>query len=508
MKKVRNFLGMALLLVWGITSCQQEGLVEDDKVILVVNLGSPEVIVKSRAEADNDLVDGNCFYRVTMLIVDESKKLVAMKDWTDIQTTLPYNVSTTIRELEPNTTYQMIVIANYSAYGLWGGLTNFPNISNLTIGSNISTTIAALNSYVLPTAGDDYVVGKNPQPLTLVQEFTTPAEGKLEVGGELIRTYARLRIEVSNRSENYSLSVNSLKFGSTTSKFGYKTEPLMMVSDNQIPASDGNLNEASSDAITPFIAMEVPALHDEAGNMKVAFDGYLYECKNTAGFEYTLNVGYPIQNTTTKTVYQKGYGTTTPSSGLYMIGYGDNHYYLTANNNGVGVIQNTKSQLDPNQDKPVIWEVTKGNYNYKIKRYDENSYLSVSSNTVVLSSSGTALTIADGKIRTYYTSYNNYYYMNINGNGISTTSRQNAATTFTFYPLEQTTIDVTGGGTATKEFTIPLETIVDGVAEQTHIIRRNDFIDVLVTVSYNENTGKIDFHVEDWSKKEGNVEFN
>ena len=111
------------------------------------------------------------------------------------------------------------------------------------------------------------------------------------------------------------------------------------------------------------------------------------------------------------------------------------------------------------------------------------------------------LTLSDGKI-----SKNNYYLKISDSNKVETQRRQN--TVFTFYPLETRTVEEKGEGGMFKDFTIPLQTIVDGVAEQTHIIRRNDFIDVLVTVSYNENTGKIDFHVEDWSKKEGNVEFN
>ena len=512
MKKVRNFLGMVLLLIWGITSCQQEGLGETDKVSLVVNLGSPKVIVNSRATGDDDLVDGNRFYRVTLLIVDANQRLVAMKDWTDIQTTLPTSVTTTFKNLQPSTTYRMIVVANYSAYGSWNGLSDFPGLSNLTVGSDISTTLTALNNYVLPSAGADYVVAKNPQPLSLVQEFTTPAGGGLELSGELMRTYARLRIEISNRSENYSLSVNSLKFGSNTSKFGYQTEPLMMVGDNQIPVSDGKLNEASSDAITPFVALEVPALHDEAGNMKVAFDGYLYECKNTAGFEYSINVAYPISSTTTKTVYQKGTGTTQPyQTGYYMIGYGNNNYYLTANGDAVigTQVANNITQLDETQYGQVIWyiEKTSTGYYYTFKSILNNKFVELYASGLRLSSNASSWGFDYNKPWAYYNNGRNYAYLYANNSKVSS-SNYNNATEFTFYPLTPQTAQGTTSGYTDKNFNIPLQTIVDGVAEQTHIIRRNDFIDVLVTVSYNENTGKIDFHVEDWSKKEGNVEFN
>lgn len=501
------------LLLCSISSCQNDDMYSEvEEVSLVVDLGAPKVSVSTRAESDNDVVDGNCLYRVTLLIIDSNNKLVAKKDWNDIQSALPTNVSETFKGLLPSTTYKMIAVANYSAYGAWSGLSDFPNVSTLTIGSNISTTLTALNNYVLPSAGTDYIVAKNPQPLTLVQEFTTPAGGKFEVKGELVRTYARLRIEIANRSEKYPLSVNSLKFGSNTSKFGYQTEPLMMVGDNQIPASVGNLSEASSDAITPFAALEVPALHDEAGNMKVAFDGYLYECKNTAGFEYSLNVGYPIALTTTKTVYQKGTGTTQPyQTGYYMIGYGNNNYYLTANGDAVigTQVANNITQLDETQYGQVIWyiEKTSTGYYYTFKSILNNKFVELYASGLRLSSNASSWGFDYNKPWAYYNNGRNYAYLYANNSKVSS-SNYNNATEFTFYPLTPQTAQGTTSGYTDKNFNIPLQTIVDGVAEQTHIIRRNDFIDVLVTVSYNENTGKIDFHVEDWSKKEGNVEFN
>lgn len=499
------------LLLCSISSCQNDDMYSEvEEVSLVVDLGAPKVSVSTRAESDNDVVDGNCLYRVTLLIIDSNNKLVAKKDWNDIQSALPTNVSETFKGLLPSTTYKMIAVANYSAYGAWSGLSDFPNISTLTIGSNISTTLTALNNYVLPSAGTDYIVAKNPQPLTLVQEFTTPAGGKFEVKGELVRTYARLRIEIANRSEKYPLSVNSLKFGSNTSKFGYQTEPLMMVGDNQIPASVGNLSEASSDAITPFAALEVPALHDEAGNMKVAFDGYLYECKNTAGFEYSLNVGYPIASTTTKTVYQKGTGIAQPNqTGYYMIGYGDNNYYLTANGDALTGTQvaNNITQLDETQYGQVIWYIEIANGKYSFKSILNDKYLALNASGPILNSNVLWWTPYSKRIYAYY-SGNSYYYLAANNGNIKGVTTYNSATEFKFYPLTQKTEQGATSGSTDKNFNIPLQTIVDGVAEQTHIIRRNDFIDVLVTVSYNENTGKIDFHVEDWSKKEGNVEFN
>ena len=497
-------------LLWMVSCKNEDPSASDNGITLSVHLGAESLQVDSRATAA-DLIDGSCLNRVTMLIVDGSNKLVAIQDWNDIATTLPTQVSTTIRGLEPNTAYRMIAVANY------GDLTNFPNL-NLTVGNTITTIINQLNNYKLPETGNDYLVAQQTQPLSLVKEFTTPARGELNLQGELLRTYARIRIEIANRSESKVLSVNNLKFGTSTSKFGYGTTPLLPVADAHIPAANGNMNESSTDALTPYAPVDIPTLNDEAGNSKVVFDGYLYECKNTAGFEYSLNVGYSTGSgggATSGPVYEKGTGTTNPGIGLYMIGNGNN--YLTANSNGVGITSTTKSELDPEQDKPVIWQVTNHGYYGFIKPYDEESlYMAVSHNGFWLASSldySSYLVLTDGMIKGLYTSYNGssykYYYVGLSGTNLSSTSDVDQATTFTYYPL---TLEESSGGTTetvtAKSFTIPLETLVDGVPQSTYIIRRNDCINVLVTVSYNENYNRIDFEVKNWVEKNENVEFN
>ena len=52
---------------------------------------------------------------------------------------------------------------------------------------------------------------------------------------------------------------------------------------------------------------------------------------------------------------------------------------------------------------------------------------------------------------------------------------------------------------------------IDPVTQQsssTKAIKRNDYINVLVTVSYNPVAGQFDFWVQDWNTGGGNVEFN
>ena len=47
------------------------------------------------------------------------------------------------------------------------------------------------------------------------------------------------------------------------------------------------------------------------------------------------------------------------------------------------------------------------------------------------------------------------------------------------------------------------------VVSDVHTIARNDFINIVVTVSYNENSGEFKFEVKDWNGPvNGEIEYN
>ena len=47
------------------------------------------------------------------------------------------------------------------------------------------------------------------------------------------------------------------------------------------------------------------------------------------------------------------------------------------------------------------------------------------------------------------------------------------------------------------------------VVSDVHTIARNDFINIVVTVSYNENSGEFMFEVKDWNGPvNGEIEYN
>ena len=46
------------------------------------------------------------------------------------------------------------------------------------------------------------------------------------------------------------------------------------------------------------------------------------------------------------------------------------------------------------------------------------------------------------------------------------------------------------------------------VSKPVSAIRRNDFINICITASYNKDDGEIYFSVKDWNKIDGQIEFN
>ena len=81
---------------------------------------------------------------------------------------------------------------------------------------------------------------------------------------------------------------------------------------------------------------------------------------------------------------------------------------------------------------------------------------------------------------------------------------------FQFYKVNKTAISTGGNGSISYNTPITLTTI-DPITQQpspTTIIKRNDFISVLVTVSYNPVAGNLEFEVTNWSTGGGDVEFN
>ena len=103
---------------------------------------------------------------------------------------------------------------------------------------------------------------------------------------------------------------------------------------------------------------------------------------------------------------------------------------------------------------------------------------------------------------------NNSYYLSVNGNAAQGHNsywymeRRN----FNLYKVVKNSV----ASSITHEETIPIRIIdkATGEASPLTAIRRNDFIEILVNVSYNEKTGDVQFEVTNWDEVNGEVTFD
>ena len=103
---------------------------------------------------------------------------------------------------------------------------------------------------------------------------------------------------------------------------------------------------------------------------------------------------------------------------------------------------------------------------------------------------------------------NSSYYLSVNNSTVSGHNSNNNQTRRNFHLFEVTK----EGGTVsiTKEETIPISIIDKNTGEASLLtaIKRNDFINILVNVTYNEKKGQIEFKVGDWNEVNGDVTFD
>lgn len=536
-KTLHTFVCFFIACTFGACGNEEEIMVPAAKdVTLCFTISTPAVSTGTRAASDvsnhpdapenwsdeDRLIDGRYLKRLTLLLTS-GNTLVGLKDVSYANTSTTEE-SATFKGLTAGNSYRLIAIANYDA------LTDFPNITNLTVGNNISQILTSLYNYKLD-AGDDYVAPRQEQPLTLVQDFTMPAAGGTHtVSGELIRTYARLRIELENKSELNELTINDLLFNTI---FAQKQAYLLTDPDNPdrnfsgITTGMPTLN--STDALTVYTTKKKIA----AKSSDVLFDGYILESRNDdTGYKYTLNVEYKGASYTTTTQTIKSTGTCYTETSQLRDYYDTNTMFLIKNTrrdnyimvNESGKVYQQGVDLNTNllNDQHLLW---------KLERYSDSNkdyyYLyNVGKQVYIGDPPGTQNAFPTTGKNTYFrfTDYSNstyggiqmdaygaggYNYMNdYSGNFICSYSAPDAGNGFHFYPVEEKT--ETENHYASYSTPITLRTIdaVSGVASKATQISRNDFINVLVNVAYNENTGTMEFYVKDWTKVNSDITFD
>ena len=492
MKGIKYILGC--LLVW-LVSCQQHEVVNSMEDLAELTFKLDLADAGSRA-----LADGDCLNLVSVYIVDAGKVIVASQE----------NISVSEGATEVTVTFD-------KSYNLVRGMYTLMAVANHgTLSSfNSGSYDALMSNQVHATNGTGNISPKDVvQPLSLMKEIELHA-GKNNIDGELVRTFARFRIEVKNNSGNLPLRVNGLSFSNNfTQQNAYVFDD---GTDRKYFGNTGAPVSTSNYARTPFTKdagkdyKEIPAQ-----GSAVLFDSYLLESKVASGskYTYTMDLTYAGASTSTTNFKREGNAITkinnlSVGDESYFLIYNPNSkYYLNADGSNVGVSTLSDSELQA-LGTHCVWQLIKEGNGYYIKNVETGTYIQDAGNRVALSLNTNSVKYTMEEKSNHITLKSSNYIRINNGvvEGYNNSTRNN--TYFQFFKVTKTSSTSSGEG-ITFDDPISLTTI-NPVTQQSSLttsIKRNDYINVLVTVSYNPVAGQFEFWVQDWYEGGGNVEFN
>ena len=333
-------------------ACQQDDILSDAShrgTSLTITFRAPSHSTRGIQDLDDDgnvteaelMRDGQKMYRVSVYLVSggvvERHQQLEYAQLNDDKT----EATVTFDQLDYTKAYQLYAVANHGNYTATGvSLTGY--LSDLP--DNQSP-----QSVTLSTGSTNYICDKaKVYPLTLQKEIHLNP-GANTVSGELVRTFARVRINVRNQSTSNDLQLTSLTF------------PAMAQASANIFAPAASTNYApvptSAYAITPFEAeMNLAKVTDGNVTEETIFDAYILE--GTGGtYSFDLGLRYVDQ------VANEGYTTdevavtkqnNIVADGMYILKqeYGSNDGYVYANGTDnlkwSGNYKDGEGKIDPN----------------------------------------------------------------------------------------------------------------------------------------------------------------
>lgn len=405
---------------------------------------------------------------------------------------------------------------------------------------------------------DNHICHKQPQPLTAVRYIElTPGLNKVDIGLE--RTYVRVRVEIENNSGQETLTVNDFDFCdwftqravylfndptdnsrnydiSASGLNTYKKSPILEKEcDGRVSGVPGDKPDSykyQGNAIVSF----KESIDIAPGESKVIFDGYVFGSKlgTDAGdgqtYQYSLDVEYKDKYYTKPAKL----GSTEPIKTIDKLEPFTNYIIKAVRNPGFLFIkEDTLYSSDSDDigilgitdgDMTYVWNLepqgSKEN-SYFIKNLKENRYIGTPSGnqlveTVAIKNDNDYFTFSNmtGGIQllsTYYGQYLNHYNHTLNNSyGLygfcGYASSGDGGNPLVFYPI-------IGGASLPARFNenIDLKLIDPETAAVYPVtnIKRNDFINVLVSVAYNESGSRFDItSVTGWERKDEDIEFH
>lgn len=361
--------------------------------------------------------------------------------------------------------------------------------------------------------------------------------GQNHATAELKRTSARVRVELRNYSD-LPLTINNLAF---SSNFTQSTSYLFSRADGENYAIEndhygkGAPVVTDDNAITAFTPGRILTKEDGTTTL---FDGLIYESRDlTNNYTYAIDVSYKgegdLHNYTLK---GNGQAVTTPddvaaqgpyflirrsSAFSYLYVENDKVYASTGSYTPQEILDLCKRQ---NYYYNYVWELVPYGSSYRLRNVQTGDYIenvqynrqeyeyyrlgtteeSGADSFTLETNNGFLLFRSD-----YYRNHSWYggnAYINTRGTDNTLVVGWNGTgewSQFALYPL-----DAHRSLNAYNEVVLRTIDKTSGVVSDVHEIERNDYIRILVEVSYNPDKGDFDFNVNDWETGGDEITFN
>lgn len=464
-------------------------------------------------------------------------------------------------------TYKLLAVANYSSVngtrfnGQPSGVASYKGLGDGTFDTYVDGVISefktAQNSgtkkkfakythysllvdYVLKSSSSSFICPAMPQPLTLAKEIEL-SPGTNNVSGELLRTFSRIRLSVENMS-NVDLTLHSLSFSSNTTKdqsylFSLPDSPdrVYSVGTKKAPVV------SSTDAIVRFTGSTVIDDLASGNNTKTIFDAYILESRDLSNnYTYTLDLEYVGEASIPQ--YEK-----TSKDISTVADLTDGGFYLFQNQNAEKrfLIADTPELQTIDVELAALPAVLDASMVMSLIAVDSDGNGVQDTETIGSKDYPKYIIQTQYGGTTYYLGNpsrdTNIKMIPARSSAIVFTARDDRGGNLTFWSNTTNTsgyrdyINVYGGqqdqvrgwndndgGSQFKLYEVKqvmkapkycdpivLSTIdpVTSVVSPVNTIKRNDFINVLVSVSYNKDFGEFEFEVKPWNEVSGNIEF-
>ena len=470
-------------------------------------------------------VDGRYLYRVTAFIL-QGNRLVAHKD-----IELEDEAQEAVLDFEANFThgsYTLMVVANYSAHQAadgsngtrrYEGIQDFTGtVENLLKQSMIDnfTNLYSDSFLNYKIKSDGGVCPRVPQPLTLVKAIELHP-GVNNIYGELLRTYSRVRIAVENNSDE-ELKISSLSFSDI-----FTQNSAYIFADKGYVNDKAAITVNSVNAMTPFTGTDSAPMLVKSKETAVVFDAYILESQKNATsgtYTYSLGLGYENLNLYILKSTTAINSNSNVKRGHYLIYNANGSTYLKAGTSSVTTGSPGTLKAGMTLPEGYVWtfDNTKSNNStLSANQYyigtaaalesGQTAYYmnTPSSSSVTLGSNKSvyySITNKNSSLSMQSSGNGNYRYLSVNNGSVLGQRRNNDSNAlFVLYPVDVASEAATD---------IPLKTIDSSTGQSAEVteIRRNDFINAVVKVSYSKNQGHFTYEVHNWGSAGGDVSFN